>query len=106
MVDHKHTTEADIIAAFPEIVNIIQGEPTIHNFLRVLQHLMVCAESHDYSNIKFNFLHVCLDRELYAVHTTDAYPRIYIYPGDVCEFTGITEGDMIAKATRYAEWQC
>ena len=99
MVDHKLTTKADMFAAFPKIVEVIQGEPTMRDFLRVLQHLMVCAESHDYSNSKLNFLHVCLNKELYAVHTTDAYPVIYIYPGDVCEFTGITEGDMIAKAT-------
>ena len=29
MVDHKHTTKVDMIAAFPEIVEIIQGEPTM-----------------------------------------------------------------------------
>ena len=104
MVDHKHTTKADMIAAFPEIVDTIQGEPTVRNFLRVLQHLMVCVESHDYSNNKLNFLHlhVCLDKDLYVVHTTDPYPRIYIYPGDVCKFTGTAEGDMITKATRCA----
>ena len=84
MVDHKHTTKADMIAAFPEIVEIIQGEPTMRNFLRILQHLMVCVESHDYSNSKLNFLHVCLDANLYGLHTTDPYPRIYVYPGDTC----------------------
>ena len=34
MVDHKHTTKADMIATFPEIVEIIQGEPTMHNFFQ------------------------------------------------------------------------
>jgi hypothetical protein len=82
MVDHKHTSKADMIAAFPEIVEMIQGEPTMRDFLRVLQHLMVCAESHDYSNSKLNFLHVCLDANLYGLYTTDPYPRTYVYPGD------------------------
>ena len=36
MVDHKLTTKSDMIAAFPEIVEIIQGEPTMRDFLRVL----------------------------------------------------------------------
>jgi hypothetical protein len=106
MVDHKHTSKADMIAAFPEIVEMIQGEPTMRDFLRVLQHLMVCAESHDYSNSKLNFLHVCLDANLYGLHTTDPYPKTYIYPGDTCDYTGLTEGDTIGKVTRYAEWQC
>ena len=102
MVDHKHTSKAGMIAAFLEIVAMIQGEPTMREFLRVLQHFMLCAESHDYSNSNLNFLHVCLDANLYGLHTTDAYPERYIYPGDVCEFTGLTEGDTIGKATRYA----
>ena len=78
----------------------------MRDFLRILQHLKGYAESHDYSNSKLNFLHVCLDANLYGLHTTDPYPRTYIYPGDVCEFTGLAEGDTIGKATRYAEWQC
>ena len=98
MVDHKHTTKADMIAAFPEIVRTIQGGPIMCNFLRILQYLMVCAESHDYSNSKLNFLHVCLDANLYGLHTTDPYSRTYVYPGDVCEFTGLAEGEAIGKA--------
>ena len=92
MVDHNLTSKSDMFAAFPEVVEIIQGEPTMREFLRVLQHLMLSAESHEYSNSKLNFLHVCLNKELYAVHTTDAYLAIYIYPDDVCESTGIVEG--------------
>ena len=75
----------------------------MQEFIRVLQHLMLCAQSHEYLKSKLNFLHVCLNAKLYAVHTTDAYPATYIFPGDVCEFAGIVEGDMIAKATQYAE---
>ena len=93
-----------MIAEFPEIVEIIQGEPTVREFLRVLQHLMICEESHEYSKSKSNCLVVCLNAKLYAIHTIDAYPAIYIFLGDVCKFTGVQEGDKIAKATRYAEW--
>ena len=99
--------KADMTTTFPEIVEIIQGEPSMQDFLRILQHLMVCVESQDYSNSKLNFLRVCLDEDLYGVHTTHPYPRIYIYPGDVCEFAaGLVEGNPISKTTRYAEWQC
>ena len=44
MVDHNLTSKADMITAFPEVVEIIQGEPTMQEFIRVLQHLMICAQ--------------------------------------------------------------
>ena len=92
MVDHNLTSKSDMFAAFSEVVEIIQGEPTMREFLRVLQHLMLCAELHKYSNSKLNFLPLFLNKELYVVHTTANYPGIYIYLGVVSEFTSITEG--------------
>ena len=48
MTDHKPTSEADIIVTFPDMPSIIQGEPTMRKFLRILQQLMICAQLHEY----------------------------------------------------------
>ena len=66
--DHKFTSKGDMIAAFPDFPAMIKGETTMQEFLRTLQNLMVCAQSHKYSLSTLNLIHVRLSASLYAVH--------------------------------------
>ena len=101
--NYKFTSKVDMIAAFPASPAVIQGEPTMREFLRALQHLMVCAKSHEYSLFTLNLIYECLPASLHDVHTKDPYPDNMSWPGDMCNFGGIMD-DTTAKATIYAEW--
>ena len=103
MTDHKLTLKADIIAAFHDMPEIIQGEPAMREFLRVLQRLILCAQSHRYFCSALNLPHECLPTSSYAVHTQDPYADNYVFPGDVCDFSILHTDNMIWKVTRYDE---
>ena len=105
-MDHKLTLKAAMIAAFPDIPAMIQGEPTMQEFLGILRHLLVCSQSHKCSRSALNLLHVCLPASLYAVDTQDPYPNNYVFPGDLYDFSGLAADDMTGKSKRYAEWKC
>ena len=81
--DHKATWKADMIAIFPDFPAMIQGEPTMREFLRILQHLVDCAQLHNYLLSPLNLLYMCLPVEQYTMNTQHAYPQDVPFPGDM-----------------------
>ena len=89
--DHKCTSKADMIAVFPGLLAMIQGEHTMQELFRTLQHLMVCIQLHEYSLGSLNLLYVCLLVSFYAVNTQELCPNNVAFPGDICDFGSIAE---------------
>ena len=70
-----------MLAGFPDIVERIQGEPTLRELLRILKHLMACAISYSTEgNNGFNLLHRAIPDSIYNSYLTD--PANQTYPGD------------------------
>ena len=81
--DQKPTTKADMMAAFPEPPAKIQGEPTLRELLRVLDHLMTCSQMHNYDLSTCNLLYIFIPEILYAKYTNEAYPQDSRNPGPI-----------------------
>ena len=65
-----------MIAAFPEAAPKINGQPTLRELIRVLDHLMRCAQTHETDISPLKLLFLCIPPELYANYTGEAYPTI------------------------------
>lgn len=85
MTETTNPTSAGIMqAAFPVSCAPINGKPNCREFIRVLKHLMQCAQTQhtDISSCKLLFL--CLGPDLYAYYTQEAYPDMPEDPGSMC----------------------
>ena len=88
----KPTSKADMAAAFPEKVPIIQGEPTMQELIQVLFHLVKCEQSHvTEGNNALNLLHKALPTNLYRHYLSDpenqVYPPALAAPGNAPVYT-------------------
>ena len=72
-----------MIAAFPEAAPKINGQPTLRELIRVIDHLIRCAQTHETDISPLKLLFLCIPPELYANYTAEAYPTIPNYPGPV-----------------------
>ena len=79
---NQHTTKVDMMFTFPDTPSSIQGEPTLRDFLALIQYLMDCLQSHEYSPSDLNMLLICLPQQQYAHHTNTAYPVAVGNPAD------------------------
>ena len=43
---HTVDSKATMLAGFPAKIALIEGDPTLRELIRILQHLMNCAQSH------------------------------------------------------------
>ena len=58
---YKPTSEADMLAGFPESIGMIVGRPTSKSLFRALRHLMECSQSHKVEgNNGLNLLHIAV----------------------------------------------
>ena len=70
---HRPTQKTDMVAAFPEPISKIPGALNIREFIRVLKHMMICAQLHKRDASPLKLLYVCLLPNLYENYTADAY---------------------------------
>ena len=75
--------KAAILAGFPPPVTPMTGEPTLREIIRVLMHIIACAQSL-YTDISpLNYLFLVVTAEQYARITQDQYPQFPQDPGSI-----------------------
>ena len=85
-----------MLAAFPEAVPKIIGEPTIRELIRVLRHLMLCSQTQAYDLSTTNLLFVCVPPEIFANYDPNPYPTAPADPGPMPVFVA---GEDISTAS-------
>ena len=72
-------------ANFPTKPSGIIGKPNLQELVRILQYLMMCAQTHKSSiSPAINLLYLAVPPEIYAQYTQEAYPNAnYPTPADV-----------------------
>ena len=83
---NQPTNKADMIANFSNAPSSIQGEPTLMDFLVLIQHLMDCSQSHEYSPSDLSLLFVSLPQQHYAYHMNTAYRIAIANPGNLLNY--------------------
>ena len=86
MTDYKKSTSvADMKANFPTKPSGIIGKPNLQELVRILQYIMMCAQTHKSSiSPDMNLLYLAVPPEIYAQYTQEAYPNAhYPTPADV-----------------------
>ena len=71
----------DMLATFPAPVLGITGEPTLHELIRIIKHLMECSQKVETDISPLNYLFLVLESDLYATHTVEIYPLVPNHPG-------------------------
>ena len=94
-----------MLAAFPAAPPTISGEPTIGELVRILQHLMACAQSHQSDISRLNLLYVCIPAQLYHHYneTNKPYPTDPVDPGPMPIYT--PGDDAAAHCNIRAQWE-
>jgi len=89
MITIKPTNKAELLAAFPEAPPQITGEPTIGELVRILQHLMFCAQSQHSDISLLNLLYVCIPETLnhHYNDANEAHPTDPTDPGATAIFS-------------------
>ena len=105
---YKPTSKAEMLAAFPESVPAIVGQPTLKEMIRILIHLISCSQSHhvEYGS-GLNLLHICLPAALYAFFVTNPahqqYPARAADPGDTPAHD--PQGNAMVWSNEKLEWE-
>ena len=96
MATVKPTDKAEMLAAFPAAPPTISDEPTIGELVRILQHLMACAQSHQSDISRLNLLFLDIPEELYQHYnaTNKPYP---VDPEDPGPMPVVITGDDAAS---------
>ena len=77
---YKPTSEADMLAGFPESPGAIVGQPTSKSLFKALRHLMECSQSHEVEgNNGLNLLHIAVTWAMHEYFMQD--PEVAIIDG-------------------------
>ena len=66
MSTFKTISEAKILAAFPAAPPAIIGDMTLHDFIRLILHLMHCAQAFKNDNHALNYLYLACPDTFWA----------------------------------------
>ncbi len=100
---NKPTNKSDMLAAFPEAVPKIIGEPTIRELIRVLRHLMLCSQTQAYDLSNTNLLFVCVPPEIFSNYDPNPYPEAPADPGPMPVF--VAGEDVSTASNRRSLWE-
>ena len=78
---HKVTPKATMIAAFPAAISPVIGEPNARELIRVLRHLIQCAQSHNVDYCRQNLLFLCVPENAWPHFSADDWPDRPTDPG-------------------------
>ena len=77
------TLKSEMLAAFPEAIPKIVGSPNLREMIRLMQHLMVCSQTHATDTSPLGFLFVRLPQALWPTYSQDPYTSNPVNPGAV-----------------------
>ena len=90
-------------AAFPEPVSPISGKPDVQELIRILQHLMFCAESCKTTLSLQNFLFLALPENIWTANKREKYPVLSNPLPPIANYE--VSVDASNRATAKAEWE-
>ena len=79
------TSKADMLTAFPEPIAKIIGKPNLREIIRIMYHMMECAQSHESAASALGLLFACLPPTMWTAYSQDPYPADPIDPGFVAD---------------------
>ena len=91
MSSHVVTTKAEMLSSFPPPVAAMTSETTLRKLLRVLIHMMACAQGIKTDISPLNYLFLVLSLELYANQTQEQYPQTPLSPGVTPNYAGAND---------------
>ena len=100
---HPVRTKEQLTAGFPTVVPAITGDVTLHEIIRLWQHIKRCAQCTETNFDAQNFLYVVLPPGLWPYFSTRQYPTAPLDPGDNPSYNG--GADATANTTIRDVWQ-
>ena len=76
-------TTATMQASFPEPPPKVHGTPTLRDFIRIMQHIMICSQSHPSQASSLGLLFVAIPQSLWSSYSRDQYPGDPVDPGQI-----------------------
>ena len=76
-------TKAMITSSFPKAPPKVVGAPTLREFIRIIQHLMIWSQSHLSQASDLELLFVCVPQHLWRGYSNQPYPTDPVDPGPV-----------------------
>ena len=95
-------TKPEMYAAFTEPVSPIPGEPNVRELIRILQHLMFCAQSCKTPLSLQKHLFLTLPENIWIANTREQYPVLLNPPPLIANYEGSV--DASDRVTTKAEW--
>ena len=95
-------TKPEMYAAFPEPVSPIPGKTNVRELIRILQHLMFCAQSCKTPLSLQFFLFLTLPDNIWIANTREKYPFLPNPPPPIANYEGSV--DASDRTTTKAEW--
>ena len=90
-------------AAFPEPVSPTPGKPDVRELIRILQHLMVCAQLCKTPLSLQNFLFLTLLENIWTAYRREQYPILPNPLPPIANYEGAVDDS--DRATTKAEWE-
>ena len=97
--------KATIIAGFPAPVTPMTGEPTLREIIRVLMHIIACAQSLFTDISPLNYLFLVVTQQQYARITQEQYPQLPTDPGIIPPYTNQMDANQRAHAKANFEYE-
>ena len=97
--------KATIIAGFPAPVTPMTGEPTLREIIRVLMHIIACAQSLFTDISPLNYLFLVVTQEQCARITQEQYPQLPVDPGIIPPYTNQMDANQRAHAKANFEYE-
>ena len=70
---HKPTMKGEMLACFQEAPPKINDEPTMRELIRVLQHLILCGQTHEVDYCKNNLLFLVIKENIWDRFPEEAW---------------------------------
>ena len=97
--------KSTIVAGFPAPIPPMTGEPTLREIIRVLMHIIACAQSLFTDISPLNYLFLVITEQQYARITQEPYPQIPDDPGIIPPYTNAMDANERAHAKANFEYQ-
>ena len=79
---YKPTSKGKMLECFPAAPPKINGEPTTRELIRVLQHLILCGQTHEVDYCKNNLLFLVIEQNIWPRFSEENWPNQPMEPSE------------------------
>ena len=101
----KLLTKSEILEAFPAPEQPITGEMNLRELIRIIVHMMKCAQAVQYEGQPLAFLYLACPENIWPNYSQDPYPQTPGHPGNFPQFAQNATAAEIANQRALWEWQ-